>query len=40
MLEGSSIREIARLERADYSSVNESIQAAKKKLKIIWEKKS
>ena len=35
-MEGNSIREVARLEGADYSSVNESIKAARKKLKKIW----
>ena len=36
-MEGNSIREVARLERADYSSVNESIKAARKKLQKIWK---
>ncbi len=35
-MEGNSIREVARLDGADYSSVNESIKAARKKLKKIW----
>ena len=36
-MDGMSIREIARLESADYSSVNESIKAARKKLLKLYE---
>ncbi len=36
-MEGISIREIARLEGANYSSVNESIKAAQKKLKKLYK---
>ena len=36
-MDGMSIREIARLEGADYSSVQESIKAARKKLLKIYE---
>ena len=36
-MDGIRIREIARLEDADYSSVYESISAAKKKLRKIYE---
>ncbi len=35
-MDGNSIREIARLEDADYSSVNESIKAAQKKLRKLY----
>ena len=36
-MDGMSIREIARIEDADYSSVYESIESAKKKLRKFYE---
>ncbi len=36
-MDGMSIRDIARLENADYSSVRECIEAARKKLRKIYE---
>ena len=37
LMQGCSIREIARREECDFSSVNESIKAAQKKLQKIWQ---
>ena len=36
-MDGMSIREISRIEDADYSSVYESIESAKKKLRKVYE---
>lgn len=36
-MEGLSIRDVAKQEGIDYSSANESIKAAKKKLQKIWK---